>query len=63
MQGHVPHVDVIFNGKVTRSLVLDSGASVIALTADLAKALEQKKKSLAMTKQRKGKRPVTAKRA
>src|SRR5437764_14872193 len=31
--------------------------------ADLAKALEQKKKALALTKQRKGKRPVTAKRA
>jgi len=24
MQGHVPHVDVNFNGKLTRSLVLDS---------------------------------------
>lgn len=38
-EGHVPHVDVTFNGKVTRSLVLDSGASVVSLTADTAKAL------------------------
>jgi clan AA aspartic protease (TIGR02281 family) len=40
IQGHVPHVDVNLNGKVTRSLVLDSGASLIALTSDLAKALD-----------------------
>jgi aspartyl protease family protein len=38
-EGNVPHVDVTFNGKVTRSLVLDSGASVVSLTADTAKAL------------------------
>jgi len=44
-----------------RSRIMDYlGRNTIA---DLAKALEQKKKALALTKQRKGKRPVTAKRA
>jgi DNA-binding IscR family transcriptional regulator len=44
-----------------RSRIMDYlGRNTIA---DLAKALEQKKKSLAMTKQRKGRKPVTAKRA
>src|SRR5690348_12615580 len=38
-EGHVPHVDVTLNGKITRSLVLDSGAGVVSLTADTAKAL------------------------
>lgn len=40
VQGHVHHVDVNFNGKVTRSLVLDSGASYICLTSDTAKMLD-----------------------
>lgn len=40
VQGNVPHVDVNLNGKLTRSMVLDSGASYIALTADLAKSLD-----------------------
>lgn len=39
VEGRVPHVDVTFNGKVTRSIVLDSGASLVCLTADTAKAL------------------------
>lgn len=41
-EGNVPHVDVTINGKVTRSMVLDSGASFVALTADMAKALDMK---------------------
>ena len=40
VQGQVHHVDVNFNGKITRSLVLDSGASYICLTADTAKMLD-----------------------
>jgi hypothetical protein len=44
-----------------RSRIMDYlGRNTIA---DLAKALEMKKKALATTKQRKPKRPVTAKRA
>jgi hypothetical protein len=44
-----------------RSRIMDYlGRNTIA---DLAKALDQKKKSLALTKQRKTKRAVTAKRA
>jgi DNA-binding IscR family transcriptional regulator len=47
--------------KALRSRIMDYlGRNTIA---DLAKALEQKKKALAMTKQRKGRKPVTAKRA
>lgn len=38
-EGNVPHVDVTLNGKITRSMVLDSGASFVALTSDLAKSL------------------------
>lgn len=41
-EGRVPHVDVTINGKVTRSMVLDSGASFVCLTADMAKALDMK---------------------
>jgi aspartyl protease family protein len=39
VEGNVPTVDVILNGKVTRSLVVDSGASVVVIPADLAKDL------------------------
>ena len=38
-EGNVPHVEVTLNGTMTRSMVLDSGASFVALTADTAKAL------------------------
>jgi len=44
-----------------RSRIMDYlGKNTIA---DLAKALEQKKKSLALTKKSKARKPVTAKRA
>jgi aspartyl protease family protein len=39
VEGNIPHVDVTINGKLTRSMILDSGASTVALTADMAKAL------------------------
>ena len=35
----VPMVEVTINGKVTRSMVLDSGASMVSIPADLAKDL------------------------
>jgi len=38
-ENNVPEVEVTFNGSVTRSLVVDSGASLVCLTADLAKEL------------------------
>jgi clan AA aspartic protease (TIGR02281 family) len=38
-EGNVPHVDVTLNGTLTRSMVLDSGASFVALTADTAKQI------------------------
>jgi clan AA aspartic protease (TIGR02281 family) len=38
-EGNIPHVDVVLNGKVTRSMILDSGASMVALTSEMAKAL------------------------
>ena len=40
IQNNVPVVDVTLNGKVTRSMVVDSGASFVSLTADLARELE-----------------------
>jgi aspartyl protease family protein len=36
---NVPMVEVTFNGTVVRELVVDSGASMVCLTADLAKQL------------------------
>jgi clan AA aspartic protease (TIGR02281 family) len=39
MQGTVPMVEVTLNGKITKSMVVDSGASMVALPADLAKQL------------------------
>lgn len=39
MEHNVPMVDVTLNGKVTRSMVVDSGASLVCVTADLAKQL------------------------
>lgn len=38
MDGGVGHVDVALNGKVTRSMVFDTGASMVSLPADLATA-------------------------
>ncbi|HSI34274.1 MAG: TIGR02281 family clan AA aspartic protease [Phycisphaerae bacterium] len=38
-EANTPHVDVTLNGKVTRSMILDSGASTIALTAASAKEI------------------------
>jgi clan AA aspartic protease (TIGR02281 family) len=39
MQGSVPMVEVTLNGKLTQSMVVDSGASLIALPASMAKQL------------------------
>ena len=42
-EGNVPHVDVTINGKQPpRSMVLDSGASVVTLTAEFANSLDIK---------------------
>ncbi|HWE02199.1 MAG TPA: retropepsin-like aspartic protease [Tepidisphaeraceae bacterium] len=38
-EGNVPVVEVTLNGSVTREMVVDSGASIVCLTADLAKQL------------------------
>lgn len=38
-ENEVPIVEVILNGKVTRTMVLDSGASMVCLTDELAKQL------------------------
>ena len=40
VENNIPTVDVTLNGKVTRSMVIDSGASLVCLTADLAKQLD-----------------------
>ncbi len=40
MENHVPSVEVTINGKVTRTMILDSGASEVCVPADLAKELE-----------------------
>ena len=40
MENHIPMVEVTLNGKVTRTMILDSGGSTVAVPADLAKELE-----------------------
>lgn len=40
MEGEVPTVEVTLNKNFTRSMVFDSGASMIAIPADLAKSME-----------------------
>lgn len=40
MDGGVPHVQVTLNGSHTRTMVFDSGASIIALPAAIAKSIE-----------------------
>jgi aspartyl protease family protein len=40
IEGNVATVDVTLNGTLTRSLVLDTGASLIALPAELAEQLK-----------------------
>lgn len=40
IENHVPTVEVTINGKVTRTMILDSGASEVCVPADLAKELE-----------------------
>ena len=39
VEGDVPLVDVIINGKTRRSMVFDSGAGIVSVPADLAKEL------------------------
>ncbi|MGA2496882.1 MAG: retroviral-like aspartic protease family protein, partial [Tepidisphaeraceae bacterium] len=39
MHGRVPTTDVILNGKVTREMVIDSGASTVVLPGELAEEL------------------------
>lgn len=38
-EGNVRKVEVTINGKLTRSMILDSGASIVSIPADLAKDL------------------------
>lgn len=40
MENDIPWVDVTINGSSTRQFVFDTGASIIAIPADMAKALE-----------------------
>ena len=39
VENHIPTVEVTMNGKITRTMILDSGASVIAVTSGLAREL------------------------
>ncbi len=39
VEDHIPTVEVTLNGKMTRTMILDSGASVVAVTSNLAKEL------------------------
>jgi aspartyl protease family protein len=40
LEGKVPMVDVTLNGSTVRKMVVDSGASVVCIPADLARAME-----------------------
>lgn len=40
MENQVPWVDVTINGSTTRQMVFDTGASIIAIPADMAKSME-----------------------